>query len=513
MSIKSIYRRAFVFSVFFLTALFTAVAQTQIKKHVVQGGETLYRLSVNYGVTVDQILQYNPSLKQGALRTGATVFIPVIGVNGNDVANIKTVHKVKRKETLWSISQEYGISIDDLKVANPEMFKSDYELKKGSKINIPFPSALDVAPTREQPQLPAKTKTQPAKGYSPVKIAVILPFSEGVGSNRCIEYYRGLLMATEQMKAEGKNIQIYAYDEPDAKSSMASTLNIVRNKNVHLIVGPLYFDHFNELSRFAKTEQIKTLIPFSSKATEIKNNPNLFLLNAPEEEKHDFAISLFMKNFTNYKVVFILSGNGNEKRFTNTLRSRLIHKGIEVSEVSVNASNAQLLSACNKKKLTIFVPDGSSDEDFKHIVPRISQFKKANKQINTALLGFPEWQKFVSTHRVHMHEANTYIFTNTFFNPWSETTNALKHKYMKWFNSDILEVTPRMFMLGYDSGLTFMNGLAQFGKDFNTQDLGLPLQQSDIAFKKISNNGGFINASMWFIHYRTDFEIEKIAEK
>ena len=503
MNIKAIYRRTLVLSVLFLTALFTSFAQTQIKKHVVEQGETLYRLSVKYGVTVDQILQYNPTLKQGPLGIGTAVLIPVLNTD-NEEPNCKTIHKVKRKETLWSISHEYGITVEELKMANPEMLKRGFELKKGSKICIPFPSTKGNEPTDKVIH----------KGYSPIKVAVILPFSEeGIGSDRCIEYYRGFLMATETLKQEGKDVQIYAYNEPNAKVSLQSTLDIVRTKHVQLLVGPLYFDHFNEISKFSHTNGVKTLIPFSSKATEVNYNSNLFLLNAPENEKHEFAINLFTKNFNNYKVIFVLSGNGNEKKFTSSLRKRLVSKGIDVDDVSINATDKQILSKCDRQKQTVFVPDGSSDEDFLKIVPRIANFKKNNKQVNTALLGFPEWQKFASTRRIDMHEANTYIFTNTFFNPWSETTNKLKHDYQKWFKSDILDVTPRMFMLGYDSGLTFMNGLSMYGEKYNTQDLDLPLQQSDIAFKKISNYGGYINESMWFIHYRTDYEIEKIAER
>ena len=504
MNIKAIYKRTLVFSVLFLTALFTSFAQTQIKKHIVERGETLYRLSMHYGVTVDQILQYNPSLKQGSLSIGTAVIIPVMAEE-NKVPDCQATHKVKRKETLWSISHEYGITVDELKMANPEMFKRGYELKKGSKICIPFP-------TKQQ----SKDKEEKIvhNGFSPIKVAVILPFTEeGVGSDRCIEYYRGFLMAAEALKAEGKEIQIFAYNEPHAKSSLKPTLDIVRSKHVQLIVGPLYFDHFNELSKFSNENGIKTLIPFSSKATEVNYNSNLFLLNAPEKERHEFAINLFTKNFGNCKVVFILSGNGNEKKFTSSLRKRLMTKGIEVDEISVNASDNQILAKCNEQKQTVFVSDGSSDDDFMKIVPRIAAFKKNHKHVNTALLGFSEWQKFASTRRVDMHEANTYIFTNTFFNPWSEKTNKLKHDYQKWFKSDILDVTPRMFMLGYDSGLTFMNGLSIYGEKFNTQDLKLPLQQSDIEFRKISNYGGYINESMWFIHYRTDYEIEKIAER
>ena len=50
---------------------------------------------------------------------------------------IQTQHKVKKSETRYGIAKQYGITIDQLEAANPEMRMPGYELKKGDYINIP----------------------------------------------------------------------------------------------------------------------------------------------------------------------------------------------------------------------------------------------------------------------------------------------------------------------------------------------------------------------------------------
>ena len=40
-------------------------------------------------------------------------------------------HKVKRKETIFGIAKEYGVTIPQLIEANPLMKQAGYELKKG----------------------------------------------------------------------------------------------------------------------------------------------------------------------------------------------------------------------------------------------------------------------------------------------------------------------------------------------------------------------------------------------
>ena len=50
----------------------------------------------------------------------------------------REMHKVKKKETIFGIARDYGLTIDQLIKANPEMTKPGYELKKGDFIFIPY---------------------------------------------------------------------------------------------------------------------------------------------------------------------------------------------------------------------------------------------------------------------------------------------------------------------------------------------------------------------------------------
>ena len=52
----------------------------------------------------------------------------------------RDMHKVKRKETVFSISREYGISEAELIAANPEL-KGENKIKKGTFLCIPYPKA------------------------------------------------------------------------------------------------------------------------------------------------------------------------------------------------------------------------------------------------------------------------------------------------------------------------------------------------------------------------------------
>lgn len=84
---------------FFISGGLSASAQTQMYRHHVQAGETLYQLSVKYGVSVESIQSANPALKEKGLQSNTVVLIPVVehkdGIKGT---NCRLMHKVKRKK-------------------------------------------------------------------------------------------------------------------------------------------------------------------------------------------------------------------------------------------------------------------------------------------------------------------------------------------------------------------------------------------------------------------------------
>lgn len=102
--------------------------------HKVDPKETLFALSRRYSVSVDEIKKENPEVESG-LQINQIVKIPVGTYEENTPAqSVKTssssgkTHEIKAKETLYGISRMYGISVDDLKKANPGVDVNDLQI-------------------------------------------------------------------------------------------------------------------------------------------------------------------------------------------------------------------------------------------------------------------------------------------------------------------------------------------------------------------------------------------------
>ena len=63
-------------------------------------------------------------------------------------AQAQETYKVKKKDTVYGIAHKYGLTIDELLKANPNAADADFNIKKGTVLVIPKPSAtVKTAPT------------------------------------------------------------------------------------------------------------------------------------------------------------------------------------------------------------------------------------------------------------------------------------------------------------------------------------------------------------------------------
>ena len=99
--------------------------------HRVEQKETLFGISRKYGVALLAIVESNPNASSG-LEIGQLIKVPYTPNNRTKTAE-GTVHRVGAKETLYSISKQYGVSVAEIKEWNN---LSDNGLKLGQELMI-----------------------------------------------------------------------------------------------------------------------------------------------------------------------------------------------------------------------------------------------------------------------------------------------------------------------------------------------------------------------------------------
>jgi LysM repeat protein len=91
--------------------------------YVVHGGDTLSGIAARTGISVAQLRATN-GLRGHLINVGQELQIPARGTvaattGSNDVAALNELtHRVNRGDTLWDIANRYGISVEQLRLAN-----------------------------------------------------------------------------------------------------------------------------------------------------------------------------------------------------------------------------------------------------------------------------------------------------------------------------------------------------------------------------------------------------------
>lgn len=511
------------------------------KTHTIQSGETPYRLSKIYNITTDELFAANPGLSPSNFRTGEVIVIPTKNdeskqdvkpaapqVKKEEVQQtIVCTHKVKRKESIESICEKYGITKEELIKANPILTKK--KLKRKMVLDIPAPTVKEEPAEQQFVQEEEKEITRTfSKGINNdnvLNVAVVLSFLldsyAPKEQSRMVEYYQGVLMAVEQLKREGYSFVINTYDAGQKDNSLDSLLSSSAFDNIELIIGASYPKHNKQLAKFAKEREIPLVIPFSSKKDEAINNPTVYVANGIQSFILPEISSRFVKTFPNANVIFVEDTiEGNKKEFIKSLTSELDKNEIPHTTLPMELlSNGDtvlhtLSNVYQEEKEMIVIPTSSSAATLNTLLPSLLHARSIDT-LNVAkfkLFGYPEWQIHAKDTRELMYEVDTYFYA-TFYSHYALPRVAeFQEDFIRWYNRSIQNIYPRYGMLGYDTGYFFLLAASLYGNEIYEKINQTPFNpvQSDFKFERISEKDGFINKKFFFIHFCPEYYIDKM---
>jgi LysM repeat protein len=97
--------------------------------HRIDKSQGLYSVSKRYNVPINDIQKANGD-SLANLRLNQVIFIPIIVLAKQ---KIEIIHEVEKGETLYRISKKYNVSVDDIKTWNNIL---DKQIQKGDKLKI-----------------------------------------------------------------------------------------------------------------------------------------------------------------------------------------------------------------------------------------------------------------------------------------------------------------------------------------------------------------------------------------
>ena len=269
------------------------------KPYLVRPKETKYSISRRYGISIERLEELNPEIKDG-LKIAQIIKVPDT-TEIPDIEEDYVFHKVEKGETLFSLSQIFKMSQEQLIKTNPLLKMG---LKEGMLIKIP------TAVTAENksifvPNIPVNRH---------LKIAILLPFTTQNGAldfekdralNIVTDFYLGALQALDLLKEQGLSVSAQVFDTENNKNTISTILRTNNLEKVDAIIGPMFLDNVQFVAQKFARDSMAIISPVSSKDHSLFASRNIIKEIPSDEILTNKILDYIIKNYNNQHLVVI----------------------------------------------------------------------------------------------------------------------------------------------------------------------------------------------------------------
>jgi len=461
--------------------------------HVVQKKETLYAISNQYNIDINDLVAANPGSDAG-VKKGQELRIPIKQEKPKQVPVDRTTHTVKPGETLFGIAKSYGVSAEDIQSANDGLKRG---LLAGEDILIPVnigpivPSGKDDNKTIRDVEIKGETTE------AHYDIALMLPFyvtyndtmeaRENKMRDVALQMYRGSMMASDSLSKFGLNATLHVYDVIDSKSMITDVLAKKEMKEMDIVIGPLFRETLNDVGVWGAANGAHVVVPVQQPSKVLLSSPNMSkTVPGTATQWMTIAKHIYEKN-KGANIVVIDSKNIDDRRSVDAFREEWQKiSGDSLTKIVVVADagsfNVKDKFVSGKKNIVV-----APTNDKKLIATLFKGLGEGDIEV----YGNENWDDLETIsvsnrnkYKVHYPQTTFIDYSNPAVQKWIEA-------YRKKYNSE----PGKYSFVGYDVMMQYGCGLLQFGRTFpnHLNDIDARLYASGFDFFKTSNESGFEN--------------------
>lgn len=437
-------------------------------------------------------------------------------------------HKVKRKQTLYTISNLYDVPINLIKKYNP-LIKGD-KISKKMVLKIPFITTTILEQSSkevvENALVSAKTNQNlldsiPKK--KSIKFGFIAPFNldkieiDSIENTKkyleklnlstlSLDFYSGTLSALEIIKNLGIKIHVDTYDN---KNSIEEIDKISNNKNINgydFILGPFIPRNINRLSLNLKDSKTPIVSPLTSKKIELNKNvfQSIPTIQSQRELMYAHVDSLITKDPD--PCVLIIYNTSTEQVKEELLKrfpyAELIDTDLTLGLVDPEITDSLLVE---QKNNLVFLESQNLN-----VITSVSSLlnSQISKERNINLLSTYRSETYENENISYQQLGNLNFTYPSYFLPnYGDELNELNEFFIENFG----KLPNKIAIRGYEITLDLMLRIAHRRKLVKSIDLGeTKYYQNRFNYK---NKGqGYVNESILLIKH-DDLEVSEFSSE
>ena len=445
-------------------------------RYTVERSIGLYRISKNFGVSQEEILQANPHLQTAGLRYDEVILIPAKGLETQlvDSAPAATVAEVPMEAP----AEAKPIVVKEKK----ESILPKYKRQKWQQVDTVVVDTTAVA----------MDITIVQKDSNVIRLALMLPLQADAlkrdkNMDSFYDYYAGALIAINEVQATGQAIEVHTYDVGKNVQKTTQLLCDSTWQKVDAIVGPAYTQQVVDAAEYAQRDSTWMLVPFLSNVASIAHNPYLLQFNPSEHTEADTLARYLAQYGDSVNCVLIETKAGDViPSGIMALHQALKAQGVPTSSISLTAILADSLDGAFKTDMeNIVIFNTEKYSNLKAVMPHLLQ---GHATYPITLFSHYSWQN----EKIILPQLYTTIFSDSLM--VSEPYEAVWQQY---FNHTVSSTLPRYDLLGYDQ-MRHLLQLLQTSADSIATPVWNGLQ-ADIQYHRVSPEGGYENRQIHII--------------
>lgn len=523
--------------------------------HIVLERQTLYSISKAYGVTLEDIYRFNPTVKEVGLKKNSIIIIPSQDAIRSSVTvqmpqpaktteatgeepvvkpqekarkeseakpqakeKTKRIHIAKWYEDLDVIAGQYGVSVEDIMKANN---LTGRKLVKRQKLIIPYPgeeiettqaATAEVVQVHEAPAdevIAEAVDSVAIEPVSKVNLSLVMPLtnSEGEPHRNNMDFYCGALLAVYDMANEGIDCNLNVCDIMNADSGF----DMESLTKSDMIIGPVSTADLTRMLNAvpAGTTVVSPLDPRAEKL--IVEHSSMIHIPTPHQVQHRDLIKWVEEDFTEGdRAVMITEKGARQSGIVAIMKEALDSSSLAYQTFSysilegrdVTEALTGLMSEEGKNRIVI----ASESEAFVNDVVRNLNLLIYNN-LDIVLYAPSKIRGFDTIEVENLHKTSTHVSLAYYVDYESPRVKEFLLKYRALFNTE-----PNQFAFqGYDVTRYFASQYTKAGKSWKESIDGneVDMLQSTFLLRK-QPSGGYMNNGTRRIVYDNGYSIKRI---
>lgn len=464
---------------------------SSIKIHKVLPGETLWSIAKIYGIRLPTIKAYN-KLSTNELSESQLLLIPNIQSDTSNMVqplfkhvdhpmlkkcDTLIIHKVKKKETLYSISKKYTVGLDQIIKNNPIL--NEFGLKKDQELKIILRIKDCIEDSVENQNDSLDLFLGSIYDQKTLRISLVLPFFTNKSdsiivncpentnctidkiSENSFQIYNGVKIALRDLKELGYNLELNVFDSKYNTNTIKEIFQDTLFKSSNLIIGPLYSKNIKMMRVFSKNSHIPMISPYNIPSQALFNYPDLFKIQ-PSRSTQSKEMAIYIKNSKDdYNILLLSDVEDNKSKVYGNIFSDAFNDTIYLIKDSLKKLDSilptllkrgddwsHLLDKLSKKKSNLIIIISNQVPFITYAFNKIIEFSNSQEHYKSdfEIFGFEDIYRIKTIDVIYKNKFNLHFVSKGIPDFNSNRIAEFKDKYR-----DFLFAEPTKYSyLGYD---------------------------------------------------------------